>query len=152
VAPTKAVTPRFLSTEQIVAIHDEVLRRSGGSAGGGPRGDTYEGVDAAVQAVKNSYYDTVQELAAALAVYIVQGHVFLDGNKRTGAAAMLTFLEANGVPVRVDPETIAEMMIQLQRRAEAGASVAELVRWMAETLVAQSSPRRRRRPPRMRAR
>src|SRR2546427_11231591 len=27
-------------------------------------------------------------------VYIVQGHVF--GNKRTGAAAMLTFIRANG--------------------------------------------------------
>ncbi len=142
-APTEAVTPRFLSTEQIVAIHDEILRRSGGSAGGGPRGDAYEGVDAAVQAVKNSYYDTVEELAAALAVYIVQGHVFLDGNKRTGAAAMLTFLEANGVHVRIEPETIAEMMIRLQRRAEAGTSVAELVRWIAEALVARRSPQRR---------
>jgi death-on-curing protein len=146
VAPTEAVTPRFLATEQIVAIHDEILQCSGGSAGGGPRGQGYEGVDAAVQAVKNSYYDTVEELAAALAVYIVQGHVFLDGNKRTGAAAMLTFLEANGVHVGIEPETLAEMMIRLQRRAEAGASVAELVRWIAEALgVSRPSRRRSRR-------
>jgi hypothetical protein len=32
------------------------LARYGGRAGGGPRGRSYEGVDAAVQAVKNSYY------------------------------------------------------------------------------------------------
>ena len=83
---------RFLSAEQVVAVHDTLLTRYGGRMGGGPRGQAYEGVDAAVQAVKNSYYETVEELAAAYAVYIVQGHVFADGNKRTGAAAMLTFL------------------------------------------------------------
>ena len=83
---------RFLSAEQVVAVHDAVLAETGGLPGGGPRGSSYEGVDAAVQAVKNSYYDTVEELAAVYAVYVVQGHVFADGNKRTGAAAMLTFL------------------------------------------------------------
>lgn len=125
---------RFLSAEQVIAMHDAVLRRWGGLEGGGHRGAAYEGVDAAVQAVKNSYYDTVEELAAGYAVYIVQGHVFLDGNKRTAAATMLTFLEANGARVRVGSDQVAGMMIELQRRSESGEGVAQLIAWIAGTL------------------
>lgn len=124
-------------------MHDVLLDRYGGSAGGGSRGGAYEGVDAAVQAVKNSYYETLPELAASYAVYIVQGHVFLDGNKRTGAAAMLTFLEANGTRSGVAVDALATAMIELQRRAESGQAVTELVRWLA-ALLSSPSPRRRR--------
>lgn len=137
---------RFLSPEQVVALHDAVLREAGGLAGGGHRGSGYEGVDAAVQAVKNSYYDTVEELAAAYAVHIVQGRVFADGNKRTGAAAMLTFLHANGGRTALSDERLATLMIELQRRAEAGEDLARLVRWIAAELAAgrPATARRRR--------
>jgi len=133
---------RFLSAEEVVAMHEVLLARYGGRAGGGPRGRSYEGVDAAVQAVKNSYYQTLEELAAAYAVYIVQGDVFADGNKRTGAAAMLTFLEANAAPVRIDAEELAAMMIELQQRAEAGEAVSDLVLGIARTLAARRTGRR----------
>ena len=136
---------RFLSADQVVTIHDTLLAETGGLPGSGHRGSSYEGVDAAVQAVKNSYYDTVEELAAACAVYIVQGHVFMDGNKRTGAAAMLTFLAANGRRTRLTDERCAALMIELQRRAEAGEDVARLVRWIAGEIAARPDPRRRRR-------
>ena len=135
---------RFLTVEQVLAIHDAMLERSGGSPGGGPRGEAFEGVDAAVQAVKNSYYETVEELAAAHAIYIVQGHVFLDGNKRTGGAAMLTFLEANSVRVRIAPEELARMMIDLQRRSQAGESASGLVSEIATFLARRRTKRAKR--------
>jgi death-on-curing protein len=137
---------RFLSAEHVITLHDAVLRESGGLAGSGHRGPSYEGVDAAVQAVKNSYYDTLEELAAAYAVYIVQGHVFADGNKRTGVAAMLTFLEANGGRTALPDHRLATLMIDLQRRAEAGEDISGLVRWIATELVSQrpTAPHRRR--------
>ena len=115
-------------------MHDALLERFGGLAGGGPRGTSFEGVDAAVQAVKNSYYETREELAAAYAVYIVQGHVFLDGNKRTGAAAMLTFLEANGTSVTIPPRELTAMMVDLQKRCEAGESTSRLILDIAASL------------------
>ena len=133
---------RFLSAEEVVAMHEVLLARYGGRAGGGPRGRSYEGVDAAVQAVKNSYYQTLEELAAAYAVYIVQGHVFTDGNERTGTAAMLTFLEANAGSVRIDAEELAAMMIELQERAEAGEAASDLVLGIARTLAARRTGRR----------
>ncbi|OFW04692.1 MAG: hypothetical protein A3I61_12225 [Acidobacteria bacterium RIFCSPLOWO2_02_FULL_68_18] len=92
-------------------------------------------MDAAVQAVRNSYYETAEELAAAYAIYLIQGHVVLDGNKRAGAAAMLTFLEANGAPVRIPPDELASTMIELQRRSEAGEDalrlIADIASWLA---------------------
>lgn len=124
-------------------MHDALLEQFGGLAGGGPRGESYEGVDAAVQAVKNSYYETVEELAAAYAVYLVQGHVFLNGNKRAGAAAMLTFLEANGVSVRILPEDLASMMIDLQKRSEAGEDASRLISGIAALLARRRAKRKR---------
>lgn len=134
---------RVLTAEQVIAMHDALIEQFGGLAGGGPRGESYEGVDAAVQAVKNSYYETVYELAAAYAVYVVQGHVFRDGNKRAGAAAMLTFLEANGVPVRIPPEELASAMIDLQKRAEAGEDTSRLIHDIAALLARRRSKRSR---------
>lgn len=133
---------RFLTAEQVVALHDALIERDGGSLGGGARGAGFEGVDAAVQAVKNSYYESIEELAAAYAVYVVQGHAFLDGNKRTGAASLLVFLEAHGVRVRIPAERLAAMMIELQERAERGATAAELVDWIAATIIAARVGRR----------
>lgn len=142
---------RFLSAEQVVAIHDALLEAWGGAEGGGHRGAAFEGVDAAVQAVKNSYYDAPEELAAAYAVYIVQGHVFLDGNKRAGSGSMLVFLDACGIKLRFDPADLAARMIDLQIEAEAGASTASqissLARWIRERRARRgtSGPTKRRR-------
>lgn len=133
---------RFLTAEQVIAMHDALLEQFGGLAGGGPRGEAYQGVEAAVQAVKNSYYERVEELAAAYAVYLVQGHVFLDGNKRAGAAAMLTFLEANAVAVRIPPEELAAMMIDLQTRIEAGEAASRLIADIASVLTRRRQTRK----------
>lgn len=116
-------------------MHAALLDRWGGEEGGGHRGPIYEGADAAVQAVKNSYYENVFELAAAYAVYIVQGHVFLDGNKRTGAAAMLTFLIANGERPMITQDAIVSAMLELQARAERSERTDALVRWLADLLT-----------------
>jgi death-on-curing family protein len=83
--------------------------------------------------VKNSYYDDPRELAAAYAVYIVQGRVFMDGNKRAARAAMLTFLAANGLEVAPSGRE-PRVLIELQERAESGESTGSLVRWLAALL------------------
>jgi death-on-curing protein len=124
---------KYLSADHVVAMHADLLERFGGDEGGGHRGEGYEGVDAAVQAVRNSYYESLEELAAAYAVYIVQGHVFMDGNKRTGYTAMLTFLTHNK-QVRTLRDPI-RTMVELQERAEEGERTNSLVRWLSEQLV-----------------
>ena len=41
-------------------------------------------------------YPDIEHRAAAYMFYIIKNHVFHDGNKRTGLAAAVTFLEWNG--------------------------------------------------------
>jgi death-on-curing protein len=115
-------------------MHSRLLDLWGGSEGGGHRGIRYEGVEAAVQAVRNSYYDDPRMLAAAYAIYIVQGHVFMDGNKRTGSAAMLAFLDANNIGFQLSSAQVARYMIELQQRSEAGEKTGPLIRWLAEKI------------------
>jgi death on curing protein len=124
----------FLSAEQVIDLHADQLERFGGEEGSGHRGAEDEGVEAAVQAVKNSYYETLEELGAAYAVYIVQGHVFMDGNKRAGGAAMLTFLQMNGHRARMPREDVPSVLLELQRRAESGERTDRLVQWLAAQL------------------
>ena len=121
----------YLTSEIVVEMHDLLIAFSGGMSGGGQRGANYEGVEAAVRAVENSYYNDVFELAAAYAVYIVQGHVFADGNKRTATAAMFVFLKENGESSKISDEKAAAMTIELQMRARAGESTGDLIGWVA---------------------
>ena len=124
-----------LSVEQIVRIHDDLMQRYGGTRLPGHRGED-EGVAACVGAVLNSYYDDIFDLAAAYAVYIVMGHVFGDGNKRTASATALTFLMMNGVEIATRPKELLDLMLDLQRRAETipSPSATELVKHLAEWL------------------
>jgi death-on-curing protein len=131
---------KFLSADQVVAMHDVLLERWGGEEGGGHRGDAFEGAEAAVQAVKNSYYEGMEDLAAAYAVYIIQGHVFMDGNKRTGAAAMMTFFVLNGGKGGPTQRALQMATIEVQTLAESGARTDALVERLARLL------RKKRRP------
>jgi len=128
------VKVHWLTAEQVVEAHVLLLERWGGASGGGHRGSAYQGAEAAVNAVKNSYYEDVHELAAAYAVYVVQGHVFMDGNKRAGQAAAEIFLESNGLRTSFGAGVMPKLMIELQGRSEKGENVDSLVAWLAERL------------------
>ena len=52
-------------------------------------------------------YPDIFHRAAAYLFYTVKDHVFIDGNKRTGLACALTFLQWNNIPVRVEDEAEA---------------------------------------------
>lgn len=51
------------------------------------------------------------EMAAAYLYHIVQNHPFVDGNKRTGAAAAIVFLAMNDVEVAADEEGLVEVTL-----------------------------------------
>jgi prophage maintenance system killer protein len=67
-------------------------------------------------------------------VDLVQGRPFVDGNKRTGAAAMLTFLVASGEKPRISADAAFRVVLDMQKRAKAGDRTDALVGWLAELL------------------
>ena len=62
-----------------------------------------------VEAVRGKFgdtelYPTLFQKAAVYAHHIITGHIFLDGNKRTGLNCAILFLEFNGCTLRLDIE------------------------------------------------
>jgi prophage maintenance system killer protein len=58
-------------------------------------------------------YTTLFEKVAALGLGMVQGHVFLNGNKRSGLMAMVMMLRINGWDLIMPPEISSLMMLRM---------------------------------------
>ncbi len=96
--------PVFLTRDQIGAIHYEQIETYGGTHG--IRSE--HGLESAIAQPQNVYFygdGDIYEIAAAYAFHIAQGQAYFDGNKRTGVAAALIFLEVN----EVDTDRLPEM-------------------------------------------
>lgn len=102
--------PVFLSLDEILYIHQEEIRISGGE----PNIREPNGVEACAEAPKASFggdflYDLF-EMAAAYITCLTMRHPFVDGNKRTALASALTFLYLNGYSIE---ETYDEQLADL---------------------------------------
>jgi len=86
------------TVEAVMAIHAEVLKAHGGSAGLRDQA-LLESAVAAPQATMMGapmFSDPV-EIGAAYFFYLCCNHPFIDGNKRTALATCLVFLSENGL-------------------------------------------------------
>jgi len=110
-----SVDPVFLTREVIDNIHADSLALFGGSSG--VRDDGL--VESALGSAQNAWFygqGDLFDVAAAYAFHIAQAQAFIDGNKRTGIAAALIFLEYNGIPSRTDDGTLYDAMIGIAER------------------------------------
>jgi death-on-curing protein len=102
---------RYLTLGEVVELHRRLLEATGGAAGIRDFG----ALESAVAQPKATFggsdlYPTLAEKAAALCLALVQGHPFVDGNKRVGHAAMETFLVLNGNEIDA-PTNVQEHLI-----------------------------------------
>ncbi len=58
-------------------------------------------------------YPTIVEKAAALGFSMIKNHPFVDGNKRTGHAAMETFLVLNGFEIEATVDEQEKIILQV---------------------------------------
>lgn len=95
----------YLTAEDVREVHlglAEDFRRAGSPFTAGVLHQ--DGLESAVQQPRQAFggadlYPDLFAKAAALARGIICGHLFLDGNKRTGMEAAILFLEYNGSQV-----------------------------------------------------
>jgi death-on-curing protein len=124
--------PIFLTRTQIERLHEEALRRWGGSAGIRDSGL----IDSALASAQNAHwYGNGDEfdIAAAYAFHIAEAQAFVDGNKRTGVATALTFLELNGKYRRPDEEEFYQAMIAVAEKRMTKADLAAYLRRLGMT-------------------
>ena len=105
---------RYLTTHEVLEIYSLVMQQSGGAMGIHDLG----ALESAVAQPRMTFggaelYPTVVEKAAALGFSLIQNHPFLDGNKRTGHAALETFLVLNGYQIEAAVEEQVEVILQV---------------------------------------
>ena len=94
----------------VLLLHQLVAQESGGDPGVRDEAILDSALASAFQTFGGEdLHPTKEEKAAALGHSLIANHAFVDGNKRIGMLVMLSFLEANGIPLSVTDAEIADV-------------------------------------------
>lgn len=120
----------FLRLEEVLDLHEEALRRHGGSPGVRDSGLVESAIASAMNVFLYADGD-VFDVAAAYAFHLAEAQAFLDGNKRVGVGAAVVFMVRN-TPMRpwtaADQDLVYDAMIAIARHEMTKAGLAELFR------------------------
>jgi death-on-curing protein len=117
--------PVFLSLDEVLEIHEQQIDRYGGS----PGLRDAAGLESAVATPQATFggeylHTSIPAMAAAYLFHLCQNHAFIDGNKRVGANAAITFLLINGWEPTFSEEELIDVVLSV---ASSGLSKARLI-------------------------
>lgn len=119
-----------LTKEQVIALHEELIRETGGLSGIHSESLLESASNAPFQIFSNiEAYPSIRHKAVRLAFGLIQNHPFLDGNKRVGLHVMLVFLALNGIELEYEQEEIASFILDVSKGE---VDTSEILRWMIE--------------------
>ncbi|EKD29911.1 MAG: hypothetical protein ACD_78C00216G0005 [uncultured bacterium (gcode 4)] len=88
------MTIQYFTPEEVIFIHDRLLKTFGGLSGMKNIGQ----LESLLFHIQNDvYYPTIIEKSAHLFFGIIQFHCFNDGNKRTAVVSLDNFLKLNDI-------------------------------------------------------
>ena len=105
---------RYLTLSEALELHDRVIAQSRGAVGILNLG----ALESALAQPRITFggkelYTSVVEKATTLGYSLIQNHPFLDGNKRTGHAAMEVFLFLNGFEITASIDEQERTILQV---------------------------------------
>jgi death-on-curing protein len=105
---------RYLTLSEVLELYRRIMEQSGGSVGIHDLG----ALESALAQPRVTFggeelYPAVIEKASALGFSIIKNHPFVDGNKRTGHAAMETFLVLNGYEIEATVDEQERIILQV---------------------------------------
>jgi death on curing protein len=110
---------RYVNKRMVVAINRMAVELAGGALAS----SSNVRPGASLGFVETIYHNTVFgepvypdifHQAGAYMFHVIKNHVFLDGNKRTGLAAAITFLEWNDVQIApFDPDSVFDFVVEV---------------------------------------
>jgi len=118
----------LLTTDEIIVLHEKLLKATGGLPGLRDRGlleSAVFSVNAGFDGVEQ--YPAVEEKAARLAYALVANHAFADGNKRVGVLAMLMTLTLNHVALKYTQQELIDLGLSA---ASGEAGYDEILAWI----------------------
>lgn len=114
--------------EDITLLHDVAISETGGSFGLRDASLLEAAVFAPLQSFGgDDLYQTIEEKIARLSYGIVDNHAYIDGNKRTAALVMETYLRGNGISIIFKHGELAEIFLALANKS---ASYEDLLLWI----------------------
>lgn len=124
---------KLLTKSHILTLHKHLIEAFGGSDGVRDDGLLESAVNAPFQTFAGRpLYPGIHRKAARLAFGIIRNHPFADGNKRTGAHAMLVFLELNGIPLQYNQQELIDIILAV---ASGKADADTLFGWICDHLT-----------------
>ena len=124
----------FLTLEECLRLHEEQIKRFGGSAGLRDPGM----LESALARPRSGYYRTLFEQAAALLQSLVMNHCFVDGNKRMAMGCAFIFLDWNGFEINANGEEAERFLIEKVILGKI--DVGEIAKWLADHAGPLASP------------
>lgn len=121
-----------LTKEQIILLHEQLIKRYGGSHGVRDEGLLESAISAPFQTFDGQeLFPTVTEKSVRLCVGLVQNHPFYDGNKRIGALALLTTLDLNNLKLTTTSSELSSVILDL---ASGKTKDDDLLQWVMERI------------------
>lgn len=118
----------YLTIEQVIELHDEMLKRYGGLPGIRDKNLLWSAIDAPKAALfGQEMYPSINEKAAAYLYHLVCNHPFNDANKRTGYATTLVFLEVNNAKQIFKKEDLEYLVIEVAKGKESKARITKFL-------------------------
>ena len=118
----------YLTAEQVLFIHYRLVSETGGEHGVRDLG-SLESAVARPQATfdQQELYPDIFEKATALKETLINNHPFVDGNKRTGVACAVLFLQQNGVSFSARNADLEKFTLRV---ASSRAGHSEITKWL----------------------
>jgi death-on-curing protein len=117
----------WLSSDVLLAVHDEQLAEHGGASGVRDLG-LFESALARPRNLVNYGSPDVCDLAAAYGYGLARNHPFVDGNKRTAFVATELFLVLNGYELLADDANCVLTMLAVAAGSMAEPAFAQWLR------------------------
>lgn len=118
----------YLSVSRVLFIHDQMVKRFGGSHGVRDIG-LIESAIARPQSTfdKQELYESLFDKGAALLQSLLKNHPFVDGNKRTALSSAGIFLKLNGYYLVNTHEEEIEFAVAVDNKH---LSIEEISKWL----------------------
>lgn len=121
---------QYLSLEQVIVAHAALIKRYGGSEGIFNQGLLESAIfRPQATAFGQEAYPAFFEKCAVLVYSLIQNHPFIDGNKRTGFAAMHLMLLINGYDLN---SAAKEEITMAENIASGKMREPEIVQWLKQ--------------------
>jgi death on curing protein len=103
-----------LTIDEVLFLHFSIIEEFGGSQGVRAADRLESAVISMNQEVfGQDLYPSLFDKAAVVCRGIIADHPFVDGNKRSGITASITFLMKNGITISVLPKELEDFAVQV---------------------------------------